>query len=157
MQHAPLALAFVVTFGAGGCNEGRISENPPPPEPTPETKQQASASEPSASLPRPSGSSAPSLGEAPAGKEIAMAADGTCSYLHVEQVDCPPNVPCNPPPPRRVTVACPAIPSFAKIERLEGGACEARWFPKCPEDVKCNPPQVVVDMPCDRAPKIEPR
>ena len=44
------------------------------------------------------------LPEAPDGAMVTRRADGTC-WLIPEMPDCPPNVACNPPPPRQVQ--CP--------------------------------------------------
>ena len=86
-----------------------------------------------------------------------MASDGSCSYMHHYDIDCPDDgATCNPPEPEMRTVQCPDIPTDARIEKLtapdNGADCLAKWFPKCPEDNKCNPPQVEVALPCAKAP-----
>lgn len=148
-----LAAAFVVTIGTLTACEKKndLPGNPPPPVNVPSTKPTGSTAEapkPEPPAPKPSGS----LPDAPKRQRITMAADGTCTYLHHFEADCEPNSLCNPPEPATRKVKCPEIADHTRVEKLEGKDCLATWFPKCPENVKCNPPPVEVQLPCDKAP-----
>jgi hypothetical protein len=110
---APLVVTVATALPGCGASE-EVSRNPPPlehrnppvqtPPPQPEPAQ-AFATPPSPDATATAGKvAAADLPQPSPGAQVSKRPDGTCW----ESVDtkCPPNVPCNPPPPRQV--ACPA-------------------------------------------------
>lgn len=104
-----LAAPFVVTALAsstGAC----VYSNPAPPE------QPSSQPTPSSTATTPAPTGAPTggapLSDIPknGGGHVTKQADGTCLYVFPDPVDdCPPEVDCNPGPPRApLHVKCPA-------------------------------------------------
>lgn len=104
---------MVVTFSlADVACEKPLQGNPPPPDPT-------AAEEPSRNPPGPmtdggevpppeaeaesASEGSPDMTNVESKEQIIDNGDGTCSRIY--EVDCPPNVACNPPPPE--PVPCP--------------------------------------------------
>lgn len=84
---------------------------------------------------------APPTSEAPLPTGMVRQPDGTC--LQVSHRICPPDVPCNPPPPQ--VVPCPdALPEAGPDDEVTpqpDGRCLA--FPRtfrCVPGATCNPP-----------------
>jgi hypothetical protein len=155
-----LQAAFVVTVSTLTACDQEPPRNPPP-RPVDTEQEKSATAAPSEVVtvpptnppkPQPAPKASAAATEAPPGKLITMAADGSCSYLHVFEIECEPGATCNPPEPERREVACPEIPAGTRVEKTEGTTCLATWFPKCPENTKCNPPPVKVELPCDKAP-----
>lgn len=129
MSNRTLATSVVVTVSLaqlvlGGCKTGRVYDNPPPPD---YGKDYESADGDGVDEPAADGGevaddgaaddavaaddgAAPDDGPAPAEEgpttSILKRDDGTC--VEIVQVDCPPDVMCNPPPPQ--PVPCPEEP-----------------------------------------------
>mgnify|MGYP001238727487 CR=1 FL=1 len=99
---------MVVTFSLAdvACEKTVTTGNPPPPDPT-------AAQEPTSNPPGPTddgdaepesdADGAPEPTGVQSKEKIVDNGDGTCSRYY--EVDCPPNVACNPPPPEQVP--CP--------------------------------------------------
>jgi hypothetical protein len=66
--------------------------------------------------------------------------DGSC-WLE-EPMDCPPNVACNPPPPREVDCATgkDVPPDAPGVTRQPNGSCYRISRMHCPPHAMCNPP-----------------
>ena len=108
MRRRNFAASMVVTFSLAGCEKTTTSGNPPPPDPT-------AAEEPTSNPPGPmgeegdggdgesAGDGEPDVSGVQSKEQIIDNGDGTCSRIY--DIDCPPNVACNPPPPE--PVPCP--------------------------------------------------
>ncbi|MEP7120445.1 MAG: hypothetical protein ABJE95_06035 [Byssovorax sp.] len=114
---------------------------PPPPTATPTTG--VSVRTPFLNPPRPvvSGSASPDPTPRPPREWTIIKVGTSCEIVH--SVQCPPNVKCNPPPPRRI--ACPANVDFSTprhfTEIVGSSECVvARESAPCKPGTTCNPP-----------------
>jgi hypothetical protein len=135
MAKLPLTASVVVTFsvlGTGCADLKGPPGNPPPPPP-----EQISEN-PLAPKPQPDPEPVPPR-EPTVNHQVH--ADGSC-WAYVEPV-CPPNTPCNPPPPRQVDCTDEMLPapSDAKMVALRSdGSCWEEPKVECSPGETCNPP-----------------
>jgi hypothetical protein len=152
MSRRHLSAAFVMTVSLSACDKP-LPGNPPMPEP-PAVPPTASATASSApEQPAPTATASAGLSRAGWNERVTMDADGRCTVFRSVEVECPPNIPCNPPPPHAEPVLCPEIEAHAKITKLHDGRCLAEWFPRCEPNVKCNPPAVELVLACSKVDK----
>lgn len=99
---------MTAVFGSVAAASACVYSNPAPPQDPTARPDDTTASTAS---PTATSSGAP-LAEIPKGAEgrVEKQADGTCLYVFREpSMDCPPDVQCNPGPPREpLAVKCPA-------------------------------------------------
>ena len=82
------------------------------------------------------------LPKAPDALKVTKREDGSCWYF-AGTPHCPPNVRCNPPPPRQVECPpekLPKAPDEKRVFRRPDGSC---WYDEpvhCPPGATCNPP-----------------
>src|SRR5688500_2587309 len=144
------AASVVVTFslaeGActvpkdGGSGNGEvIHRNPPPREPDPQPEPEPEP-EPEPD-PKPDPKPEPEPIDPKTTTTVRRMDDGTCQEF--TSVECPPQVMCNPPPPR--TVDCPPdlLPDAKVPDNVHArtdGTCWEHAKMKCPKGATCNPP-----------------
>lgn len=102
---APLVITAALAASAAACGGERVYSNPE----RPEDPKPVDTTAPDATAAPRASSSAP-LADIPKGNgRVAKQSDGTCLYIFPDGGDdCPPEVDCNPGPPREpLAVKCP--------------------------------------------------